>query len=223
MSEAHVRTKRVGLVGAVIAAVAASACCTGPLLVALLGVGGAGAFAALGAYRPYLLALSAALLGGAFYLTHRRPRRAGASAGFGPGDACGCELPRRGHAGRIGLWVVTMLVAAFAAAPPVLARIGEHHGGRADVTASTALETAIIHVQGIDCEACAAPLRRALTKVGGLRDLALDVPAQNAIVTYEPTPGRLEAYVAAIDDLGYQASLSRIEHRRGDSTTTRAQ
>jgi mercuric ion transport protein len=209
--ESHGRSKMLIPLGAVTAAVAASACCLGPLLLALLGAGGAGAFVALGAYRPYLLAFTAALLSSGFYLTYRRPRRV-ATVGLGEGDACGCERPKANRAGRFGLWLATVLVVVFAAAPPLLAGIAERESrGAAAQAAGAELETAIVHVQGIDCEACAAPLRRALTKVGGLRDLALDVPAQNARITYEPAPSRLQAYVAAINDLGYDASLPRLE------------
>jgi len=219
----HGGTKTLSLAGAVLAAMAASACCIGPLLLALLGVGGAGALATLGAYRPYLLVLTVALLAWGFYLTYRRPRRAVVTAALGDGDACGCARPKAGLAGRIGLWIATVLVVVFATAPSVLARIAERGGSAVALAGDATLETAILHVQGIDCEACAAPLRRALTKVGGLRDLTLDVPAQNARLTYEPAPGRLQAYVVAIDDLGYEASLLLEPGRRdGDPTATKA-
>jgi mercuric ion transport protein len=214
------RARTFSLLGAVMAAIAASACCTGPLLLAFLGVGGAGTLAAFGAHRPLILALTAVLLGSGFYLTYRHPRRA-AGPGLDGSDACGCERPKASRAGRIGLWIATVLVALFAAAPTVLARSGERRGGRPEMAATAAIETAIIHVQGVDCDACAAPLRRALTKVGGLRDLVLDVPAQNALITYEPSSGRLEAYLAAIDELGYEASL--VRPWGGDHSATRAQ
>src|SRR5260221_14472583 len=93
--------KKFTLGGAILAAVAASACCIGPLVLAALGIGGAGAFAALGAYRPYILAGTAVLLAGGFYLTYRKPRAAV------EGDACGCEKPKASRAGRIGLWIAT--------------------------------------------------------------------------------------------------------------------
>jgi copper chaperone CopZ len=67
----------------------------------------------------------------------------------------------------------------------------------------------VIDVRGIDCEACAAPLRRALSKEGGLRALVLNIPKQRVVVTYESAPGRLEAYVAAINELGYEASIPK--------------
>lgn len=197
--------KRLTVGGAIIAAIAASSCCIGPLLVAALGVGGAGAFAVLGTYRPYILAATAALLAGGFYLTYRTPRPAAAES-----DACGCERPnpKAARAGRIGLWVATGIVILFAATPSLLARFASrgHHAALATTPGAT-LEWATIRVEGMDCMACSVHLRAALAKVGGLHDLTLDLKAQTIKVAYEPAAGRLQAYVAAINGLGYDASL----------------
>jgi mercuric ion transport protein len=100
---------------AVAAAFASSLCCLGPLLFAVLGVGGAGLLVKLEVYRPYFAALALALLGAGFYLTHRRPRLAPAAAAQGP--ACDCELPRANRFGRAMLWVATVLVAGLLAFP----------------------------------------------------------------------------------------------------------
>jgi mercuric ion transport protein len=193
------RAERLTLAGAVVAAIAASSCCIGPLLLAALGIGGAGAFAAIAAYRPSILAVTAALLAGGFYLSYRKPKVA-------EGDACGCESPKpkANRAARFGLWIATALVVVFAAAPPLLAAVS--HAAPVPVQARHPVQQAVLSVQGLDCEACAAPIRSALTKVGGFQDLRLDLKAQTVAVTYEPAPGRLQAYVAAIGSLGYEVS-----------------
>jgi mercuric ion transport protein len=186
--------------GALLGALAASSCCLGPLLLAAVGAGGAGAAGALGAFRPYLLAGTAAVLAFGFYFTYRRPKPAA-------GDACGCERPRANRAGRIALWTTTVLVVLIAAAPPLLAKWAERGRAGSSVGADASTARATILVEGIDCEACAAPMRKALAKVGGFHDLELDIPKQSITVAYAPAPGRLEAYVAAIDGLGYEATL----------------
>jgi copper chaperone CopZ len=152
----------------------------------------------LGAYRPYLLAGTAGLLGLGCFFTYRK--RAETRT-----DGCGCERPRAKSASRIALWIATVLVVLVAAAPPLLARRVD--GARSSHDSN--LPKATILVAGIDCEACAAPLRKALVKVGGFHDLDLDIAKQAITVTYEPAPGRLEAYVRAIDSLGYEAALPR--------------
>lgn len=190
------KARNLTLGGAVVAAIAASACCIGPLVLAVLGIGAAGAFATLTTLRPYILGLTAALLGFGFYLTYRKRPTA-------EGDTCGCERPKVMRVGRVGLWIASPLVIVLAAAPPILASVSRGHSE----PVANGVEQATIHVQGIDCEACAVPLRRALARVGGFRDLSLDVKAQQVTITYEPAPGRLDAYVAAIDALGYEAFL----------------
>ena len=199
-TKARERGKKLSIGGALLAALAASSCCLGPLVLAALGVGGAGATAALAAYRPALLVGTALLLASGFYFTYRKPPA-------GAGDACGCERPRASGMARVGLWIATLVVVLVAAAPPLLARWASASRPAAIGAAGANLAKATLHVPGIDCEACAAPMRTVLTKAGGFHDLKLDIPQQVITVTYEPSPGRLAAYVTAIDDLGYEANV----------------
>ena len=96
--------------GAIISAFAASACCLGPLVLTILGIGGAASALALEPYRPYLLGLTFIFLGSGFYLAYRQPRTA-----CGPGEAC--EMPRANRAGRIVLWLATLVVLLAATFP----------------------------------------------------------------------------------------------------------
>jgi mercuric ion transport protein len=200
MSGPEDRAKRVSIGGAVLAALAASSCCLGPLLLGAFGIGGAGAAAALGSYRPYLLAGTAVFLVAGFYFAYRTPREVGDAA-------CGCERPRVNRSGRVSLWIGTVIVVLVTSAPTVLARWAEGKRSAATSRTEANLATAVIGVPGIDCAACAAPIRGALEKVGGFHDLKLDIAHQAVTVTYQPAPGRLAAYIAAIDGLGYEAKL----------------
>jgi mercuric ion transport protein len=98
------------LTGALVAGLAASACCLGPLVLTIIGIGGAASALALAPYRPYLLVLTSAFLGLAFYSTYRRP-----AAACGPGDAC--EMPKASRVGRVLLWLVTLVVTLAATFP----------------------------------------------------------------------------------------------------------
>ncbi len=80
-------SKKASFGAAVLAALAASSCCLGPLVLGALGLGGAASFAAFAAYRPVLLAVTAGSLLFGFYLAYRKPKA-------GP-QACGCEQPAR--------------------------------------------------------------------------------------------------------------------------------
>ena len=97
------------------AAFVSSLCCIGPVVLAALGLGGAGLLVKFGAYRPYLAVVTLGLLGAGFYLTYRRPASAGTSAPGSP--ACDCVVPKAHRFGRVSLWVATVLVSLLLAFP----------------------------------------------------------------------------------------------------------
>lgn len=96
--------RSVSMVGAIASAVAASACCIGPLMFASLGVGGAGLLVAFEPYRPFFTLATLGLLAIGFYQTYGHPSARDI-------DDCGCEMPRARVAGRRLLWVATALAA----------------------------------------------------------------------------------------------------------------
>jgi mercuric ion transport protein len=57
-----INSEKTPLIGALIAGGLASACCLGPLVVVLLGLGSASAFIAMEPYRPVFAAITLALL-----------------------------------------------------------------------------------------------------------------------------------------------------------------
>jgi len=112
------RSKRWSLAantGAIFAAFIASACCVGPLVLALLGIGGGALLVKFEPYRPYFMAITFALLGLGFWLQYHKPKPI---TGAG-GATCDCPTPRANKAGRVMLWVATALVVAFLAFPYV--------------------------------------------------------------------------------------------------------
>ncbi|RMG10757.1 MAG: mercury transporter MerT [Deltaproteobacteria bacterium] len=107
--------------GSVLTAFLASACCIGPLVLALLGLGGSGLLLKFEPYRPYFTALTVLLLGLGFYFAYRPVKRPAGQAA--QGAQCDCPAPSSRRTGRILLWVATGLVAIFLAFPylaPVL-------------------------------------------------------------------------------------------------------
>lgn len=98
----------------IVSAFIASACCIGPLVFALLGIGGAGLLVKFEPYRPHFMAATFALLGAGFYFTYRKPKTAGAVEG---GPECDCPAPRANRAGKVMLWIATLCVVAFLSFP----------------------------------------------------------------------------------------------------------
>lgn len=90
----------------VLAAGVASACCIGPVAFVLLGAGTFGAsLSALEPYRPVLLAATALLLGGAFYVAYR------------PTSDCDTCSPATRKRSRVAVWVAAALAAALVTFP----------------------------------------------------------------------------------------------------------
>ena len=105
-------TPKWGLVGAVAAAVGASVCCLGPLLLLALGVGGAwiGNLTAMERYRPYWMTAVLVFLGLAFFRVYRKPKEVACA----PGGASSSDA---GRGNKIILWIVTALVLGLLALP----------------------------------------------------------------------------------------------------------
>jgi mercuric ion transport protein len=104
------RIERAAAAGSVVSGIMASVCCIGPLVFALLGISGAALAQRFEPLRPYLLVVTYALLGGAFYLTYRPQQTA-----CGPGESC--EMPRANGFGRAMLWIAAIVVVLATAFP----------------------------------------------------------------------------------------------------------
>ncbi len=85
--------------GAVVSGLLASACCLGPLILAAIGIGGAGLLA----------------IGAGFWLAYRKPKAA-------EGDDCGCEYPKASRLGRALLWIAAVVAVGFWSFPYIAER-----------------------------------------------------------------------------------------------------
>ena len=101
----------VSLLAGAAAAVGASACCAGPLVLVLLGIGGGlgSRLVALERYQPYFIAATLAFLGFAFYRLSVQPARCA------PGDACAIPATRKRQ--KAIFWVVSVLAVGLMSSP----------------------------------------------------------------------------------------------------------
>jgi mercuric ion transport protein len=108
----HSRGQRLAATGGIIGAVAASSCCLLPLLLAVLGVGGAwmSGLRALAPYQPYFVGLAVIAIGYGLYQSYWKPREA-----CGEGEACAAPAPN--GLARSGLWLATAIVAVVISLP----------------------------------------------------------------------------------------------------------
>ncbi len=105
------KTDNRSIIAAVIAAVGASVCCVGPLLLLALGIGGTwiSSLTALEPYRPVFIGITLVFLFLAFRKLYLLP------AACAPGDACAVPATRRNQ--RLIFWVVTGLLIALLTFP----------------------------------------------------------------------------------------------------------
>jgi len=207
------KEEKLAMGGAVIAALAASLCCIGPLLFVGLGLGAFGAAAAFESARPYLLGATVLLLAFGFYRAYFR-REAACS----PGEACATKPVSR--ASRAGLWIASVAVLAFALSPyyigyiavafvrsqpPVTqtspAAVPAPEGG----AAQAAMESVTVQVEGMDCSSCEMPIRAALERTAGVRSADVSYQRGNAQVQYDPRQTDISQIRRAIDSTGYKA------------------
>lgn len=107
------KTGNAALAGGALAAVTASACCLGPLVLVMLGIGGAwiANLTALAPYRPVFAGIAVAFL----VFAYRRIYRP-AGGGVCAPDAV-CASPRIGRLYKISFWSVSALVLVAIAFP----------------------------------------------------------------------------------------------------------
>ncbi|MGR3177742.1 MAG: mercuric transporter MerT family protein [Candidatus Anammoxibacter sp.] len=86
------------LAGTIVAAILASSCCIGPLILAGLGIGSVGVFSPLGKYRPIFMLVTFAFIGVAFYFTYRKKNET---------DAC-CAT-KTNTIKKVTLWVIAII------------------------------------------------------------------------------------------------------------------
>ena len=106
-------SNRWPLIGGVVAAVAASLCCVGPLVLVMLGIGGAWVsnLAVLEPLRPYFLAAAVIFL----VIAGRKIYGAPSAASCTPGSLC--AMPQINRVYKIIFWIVTILIGLAIAFP----------------------------------------------------------------------------------------------------------
>lgn len=180
------------IIGGVVAALAASACCLVPAMLAILGVSGAGIASQLGPWRPYFLGAAAAAIAIAFWFAYRPARST---------DACDCAVPRSRRRSRLGLWISTVVVLGIAGYPLVFdprAEVMVHARGVAEIK---------LRIAGMDCAACTKALAERLSRVPGVATAEVDYDHAIAMVTHDGKRDITKELLDAVEDVGYEATI----------------
>ncbi len=186
------------LTGGMLAGLAASLCCIGPLLSLSLGLGSFAASTWFVQWRPVLLGVTFVLLGAAWYLAYRR-RNAACADGA-------CVRPP-GRAVRTSLWLGT-LVALGAAVFPSLPAARSSTGKVAMVVGDARLS---VMIPSMDCPACAAGIEASLGRTPGVKLATVNYDAKEAVLVYDPAVINREQLLSHIDASGFPADRSTLK------------
>ncbi len=197
--------RKWSLAGAVLSAIAASACCLGPLILAALGLGSVGAFAVLDQYRPLFMAATLVLLAAAFYFTYRKRE-----------ETCedgSCRVSSASPKAKALLWAAAIAAVGVMSAPRMLSALMKGKTAADPVTQNgNSLETVILKVSGMDCAMCASGIEKELKKVPGVSLARVDFDQGTAVV--RGTKLNVKKLIAAVKAAGYQAALAGADSRR---------
>jgi len=179
-----------------LAALAASLCCLTPLL-AVVG-GAASAFAWLEPYRPYLVGLTVAVLGFAWY---RQLRPA-------PAADC-CAVPEKKPLMRTTgfLSAVTVLAALLLAFPYYGAMLYPSAPPKMPAVAATGTapiwQIRTYRIGGMTCEACAQHVEHAVRQVPSVQTVAVSYDQATARVRFDAANAQPAQVENAINGTGY--------------------
>ncbi|MFB6098955.1 MAG: mercuric transporter MerT family protein [Salinibacter sp.] len=201
------------LTAALGAALGASACCTIPLALVSLGVGGAwiGSLTALAPYRWLFVVVAVGALGYAGYNEWRLYRQ----------PDCDCETifssaTRRSLLGVGALAIATLVVSPWLIAPSpsaatqrARAAASEANQPAAEETSSTpaSFRQVVLTVDGMTCKACPITVRKALKDVDGVYKVKATYKPPEALVRFDPAKTSIKALTRATKKAGFPSSL----------------
>ncbi len=188
-----------GLIGAISAAIAASVCCLGPLVLVGLGFSGAwiGNLSAFERYRPLFMFITFGFLAFAFYKVYSKPKI----------DCCEtdsyCANPKADKINKIALWSVTVLVIGMLISPNVIGAFAS----KSSTTQPVTTKRVVLNVEGMTCAACSVTVSKSLKRVDGVQEVNVTLTPPEAVVTFDPAKVKVEQLIEATKNVGYQTSV----------------
>lgn len=192
------------------AAIAASACCTIPLALVSLGVGGTwiSGLTALAPYRWVFVTLAVGALVYAGYNEWQMSRR----------PDCDCETIFSSSARRLLLGVGALAILALVVSPWLLGTspgsvtqqaraevAGAQDGSGASATPAS-FRQVVLEVEGMTCAACPKTVKTALEGVDGVYSAEATFKPPEAVVRFDPDKVSVEELTEATANAGFPSS-----------------
>jgi len=190
------------IIGAgILTATAASLCCITPVLALISGTSGiASAFSWLGPFRPYLIGLTIAVLGFAWY-QKLKPRKKDEIV-------CDCTEDKPSFwQGKTFLAIVTVLSFLLMTFPKY-SQIFYPKAERKEIIIvdKSNIQQVEFKIKGMTCEACKEHINLALSKVPGILEYKTEYKAGSSIIKFDNSKTNQDSIANAINESGYKVT-----------------
>lgn len=183
-----------------LAAIAASLCCITPVLALLAGTSGlASTFSWMEPARPYLIGLTVAVLGFAWY-QKLKPQKA----------AIDCDCEEDGKTPfmqtKAFLGIVTVFAGLMLAFPHYSKIFYPDNSKQVIMVGQSDVQEAIFDISGMTCTSCEEHVKHAVNELHGIVNTTANFEKGTAQVKFDKTKTSTDAIKAAIDETGYKVT-----------------
>ena len=187
-------------IAGILTAVAASLCCITPVLALISGTSGiASTFSWMEPYRPYLIGLTIAVLGFAWY-QKLKPKKSDID--------CECEDDKPSFwESKMFLGIVTVL-ALLLMAFPKYSHIFYPNSEKKEVIIvdKSSIQQVKLNIKGMSCKACSETINLALSKVQGVLEYKTEYKEGSSTVKFNSSKTSEQAIVDAVNQTGYKVA-----------------
>lgn len=192
----------------ILAAIAASLCCITPVLALLAGTSGiASTFSWLEPARPYLIGLTVAVLGFAWY-QKLKPQKA---------DAIDCDCEEDGKPpfiqSKLFLGIVTVFAALMLAFPHYAHIFYPDNSKEVIIINQSDIQTADFEITGMTCTGCEEHVKHAVNELEGIVEISAKYSEGKATVKFDASKVSLEQVKSAIDSTGYKVTKFQLANK----------
>ena len=182
----------------ILAAIAASLCCITPVLALLAGTSGlASTFSWLEPARPYLIGLTVAVIGFAWY-QKIKPQKA----------AIDCDCEEDGKTpflqSKSFLGIVTTFAIVMLAFPSYGHIFYADNSKQVIVVNQSDIQAVDFEIKGMTCTACEKHVKHAVNELNGIVEVTSNYEEGSAHVKFDISKVSLEEVKKAIDNTGYE-------------------
>jgi len=181
----------------VFTAIAASLCCITPVLALIAGSGSiASSFLWIAPARPYMIGLTVALLGFAWYQKLKLQAT----------DDCGCAVEEKPKFFQSkGFLLSITLFAALMIAFPSYAKVFFPKKEKTSlVVEKSNIRTVELNIKGMSCEACEEEIDHEVNKLPGIVQSTVSYKNKNAVIQFDISKTLIKNITDAVDTTGYK-------------------